>query len=310
QLQWMDNSATEDGFSIEQKTGAGAYTQIVKTAANQTSYSVNGLSASTSYSFRIRSTKATAFSDYSNEATDVTWGTGNGLKAEYFNGTNFNTAVLIKTDTVINMDWGTGSPASVVNVDQFSARWSGQIEPRFSGIYTFYITSDNGRRLWIDNQLLIDKWIPDWDIEYSGAICELQAGKKYDIKLDYFEDNGGANCKLQWSSDKQVKQIIPKNQLYSLITTAVNDPRKDNSTISIYPNPTDGKIFITVGETTVNSTLVLITINDIHGQAVYQKQFKTNEIIEINSDKFLSKGIYFLSLQGNEKIIIRKIVVQ
>ncbi|MBC7487050.1 MAG: T9SS type A sorting domain-containing protein [Cytophagaceae bacterium] len=152
--------------------------------------------------------------------TGVNNGTGNGLLGNYFNGMNFETAVYSRTDATISFDWGNGSPNTAVNADQFSARWIGQVQPMYSGEYTFYVNSDNGRRLWINNQLIVDKWLDDWNIEYSGKII-LNAGQKYDIKLEYFENNGGAACKLEWSSASQSRQIIPQSQLYST-TQAVN----------------------------------------------------------------------------------------
>ncbi len=153
--------------------------------------------------------------------TGASNGTGNGLLGNYFNGMNFETSVYSRTDANINFVWNGGSPNASVNADQFSVRWSGQVQPKYSGEYTFFVTSDNGRRLWINNQLIIDKWIDDWNIEYSGKIT-LVAGQKYDIRLEYFENNGGADCKMEWSHVSQAKQIIPQSQLYSTPPTAVN----------------------------------------------------------------------------------------
>ncbi|MBN2484399.1 MAG: carbohydrate-binding protein [Bacteroidales bacterium] len=136
----------------------------------------------------------------------------NGLYAEYFNGVEFNYPACNRIDNIISFNWGSGSPAGMVNNDKYSVRWTGFIEPLYSEEYTFFITSDNGRRLWINDSLIIDKWVNDWDIEYSGKIT-LEAGKKYNIKIEYFEFDGGANIKLQWSSASQAKQIIPASQL-------------------------------------------------------------------------------------------------
>ena len=157
-----------------------------------------------------------------NVTTGVNNGTGNGLLGNYFNGMNFETQVYTRTDAAIIFDWGLGSPNAIVNVDQFSTRWTGQVQPKYSGEYTFFVNSDNGRRLWINNQLIIDKWLDDWNIEYAGKII-LVAGQKYDIKLEYFENNGGAACKLEWSSASETKQVIPQSQLYS-IPPAANQP--------------------------------------------------------------------------------------
>lgn len=155
----------------------------------------------------------------------TTPGTGTGLTGNYFNGMNFETLKYSRTDANINFDWGTGTPNATVNVDQFSVRWTGQIQPKYSGEYTFYLNSDNGRRLWINNQLIIDQWLDNWGTEYTGTIT-LTAGQKYEIKLEYFENNGGANCRLEWSSFLQSREVIPQTQLYpnTLPTVSILSP--------------------------------------------------------------------------------------
>ena len=157
-------------------------------------------------------------------------GNGTGLTGNYFNGMNFETPVYSRTDATINVDWGGGSPNAAVNIDQFSARWSGQVQPKYSGEYTFFVNSDNGRRLWINGQLVIDKWIDDWNIDYSGKIT-LTAGQKYDIKLEYFENNGGAGAKLEWSHASQTRQVIPQTQLYAnaLPSVSITSPANNAS---------------------------------------------------------------------------------
>jgi hypothetical protein len=73
--------------------------------------------------------------------------------------------------------------------------------------------------------LIIDKWTDDWNIFYSGAIT-LNAGQKYDIKVEYFENNGGAAIKLEWSSANQTREVVPQSQLYSntLPTVSITSP--------------------------------------------------------------------------------------
>ncbi len=118
-------------------------------------------------------------------------GTGNGLSATYFNGKNFETSRLTRVDATVNFDWGTGSPNALVNADQFSARWTGQVQPRYYGKYTFYLTADDGCRLWVNNQQIINKWSDDGGTEVSGVIT-LDGGQRYDIKLEYYESGGGS----------------------------------------------------------------------------------------------------------------------
>ena len=69
-------------------------------------------------------------------------------------------------------------------------------------------------RLWVNAQQIINNFRNQSATEVSGKIT-LEAGKKYDIRLDYFENTGLAVSRLAWSSATQVKQIIPQSQLYT-----------------------------------------------------------------------------------------------
>jgi regulation of enolase protein 1 (concanavalin A-like superfamily) len=138
---------------------------------------------------------------------------GTGLVGDYFDNSNFTGTMITRTDATVNFDWGSGSPMAGIAADTFSVRWNGQVQPVYSQTYTFYTTTDDGVRLWVNNQLLIDKWIDQGPTEWSGNIT-LSAGVKYTIKMEYYENGGGASAKLAWSSPSTPKAIIPQIQLY------------------------------------------------------------------------------------------------
>jgi RHS repeat-associated protein len=140
-------------------------------------------------------------------------GTGTGLAAQYFDNMNFTNPKLTRTDATVNFDWGVGSPDSSIGVDTFTTRWTGKVEPQYSQTYTFYTQTDDGVRLWVNGQLIIDKWIDQGPTEWSGQIA-LNAGQRYDIRMDFYENGGGALATLSWASGSQSKQIIPQNRLY------------------------------------------------------------------------------------------------
>ncbi|MBV9467990.1 MAG: hypothetical protein JOZ57_01945, partial [Abitibacteriaceae bacterium] len=96
--------------------------------------------------------------------------------------------------------------------ENFSARWNGLVIPRYSETYTFSTVSDDGVRLWVNGQLLIDNWSAHGGTEDKGAIA-LQAGKPYTIKMEYFNGSGGGVARLSWASQSQAKEIIPANAL-------------------------------------------------------------------------------------------------
>lgn len=143
-------------------------------------------------------------------------GTGTGLNGDYFTGTALANKVLTRTDASVDFNWGTAAPAAGVPADNFSARWTGQVSPRYSGSTTFYTVSDEGVRLWVNGQLLIDNWIAHGPTENSGSIV-LNAGQKYDLKLEYYEVSAGATARLLWSSTCEPKAVVAASQLYPAI---------------------------------------------------------------------------------------------
>lgn len=98
--------------------------------------------------------------------------------------------------------------------DNANIRWTGQLVVPETADYTFYMMGDNGFKLWIDNEQVIDHWANDWDKEQTSAPIRLEAGKKYSFQADYFEDFGGSNLYLHWSSDKLSKEIVPASAFY------------------------------------------------------------------------------------------------
>ncbi|MBW4677449.1 MAG: hypothetical protein KME52_26665, partial [Desmonostoc geniculatum HA4340-LM1] len=139
---------------------------------------------------------------------------GDGLKAEYYDNIDFTNLKVTRTDAKVDFIWGVGSPDPSIGADTFSARWTGQVEAKYSETYNFYTNSDDGVRLWVNNQLLVDKFVDQSATENTGSIA-LVAGQKYDIKLEYYDNAYSAVSQLSWSSTSQAKEIIPQSQLYS-----------------------------------------------------------------------------------------------
>ncbi|NJM38262.1 MAG: DUF1800 family protein [Akkermansiaceae bacterium] len=149
-------------------------------------------------------------------------GATTGWNANFYNNTTLSGApARTQTDSSItngnNGDWGIGTPDSSIPANNFSARWTGQVMPQYSQTYYFVVNADDGSRLWVNNQLLIDKWSGVANQDQTSSI-ELQAGVKYDIKLEYNEISGSARAQLSWYSNDQAKQIIPTERLFPTIT--------------------------------------------------------------------------------------------
>ncbi len=135
-----------------------------------------------------------------------------GLKAEYFNNMDLSgQPVLVRIDRQVHFDWGGGSPDPAVRTEQFSARWTGKIVPPVSGKYRLGVMTDDGVRLYIDGKLVIEYW-KDRGPTADVIAMELEAGRAYDVRMEYYENGGGAFASLGWDYrpdfDKNVQQAV------------------------------------------------------------------------------------------------------
>jgi len=143
---------------------------------------------------------------------------GVGLLGEYYNDIDLTELKITRTDPTVHFGWELGSPDASIEGDTFSARWTRTIRPMYNETYTFHLNSDDGVRLWVNGPLIIDQWITQAS-ELISLPIPLVADQNYDIRIEYFENGGGANAILSWSSASQIKQIVPQSKLYLPYTT-------------------------------------------------------------------------------------------
>ncbi|MFJ6728636.1 LamG-like jellyroll fold domain-containing protein [Streptomyces sp. NPDC091281] len=140
-----------------------------------------------------------------------------GLKGEYYamsapGARDFATLGGTLLDPQINFSGLTGTFQELTGkTEHTTARWTGKITAPATGDYTFYAIGDNGFRLYIDGRPVIDHWEPDWDREQTSAAVRLTAGEQHDFRLEMFQDTGGANMFLRWSTPDLPKQIVPQS---------------------------------------------------------------------------------------------------
>ncbi len=142
-------------------------------------------------------------------------GSGDGLLGEYYSGTNFGTLLVSRIDPNVNFNWAGGSPDASISADNFTVRWTGQVEAVYTDTYMFYENTDDGCRVYVDNRLVIDKWEDGAAAENASSAVSLTAGTKYTIKVEFYESAGDASAVLSWASNYQAKEVIPKTRLYS-----------------------------------------------------------------------------------------------
>jgi regulation of enolase protein 1 (concanavalin A-like superfamily) len=155
----------------------------------------------------------------------VTWNapaagaTVNGVTATYFDNTDFTGPSLTKHEHWINFNWRTGNPAPDVLLgnNSLSSRWTGRVRPQFSETYTFYTRTNDGVRLWVNGQLLIDAWVTQTGlVERSGTIA-LVANQEYALVMEHFDNTGEAAAELLWQSPSRPKQHIPNGRLLTTV---------------------------------------------------------------------------------------------
>jgi hypothetical protein len=165
-----------------------------------------------------------------------------GLQAEYFDNPDLaGEPAVTRIDPQIDFDWaggsepGLNSPDAQIPVDNFSARWTGELEVDLTDTYVFSVTANEGFRLWLDGRLIIDYWGNTATDTGRSAPIPLTAGQTCTLRMDYKEGTGVALAQLYWESalqnktDARVRQLVPAG--------ALNLPRKAHS-----PQPANGAV--------------------------------------------------------------------
>ena len=134
-----------------------------------------------------------------------------GLRGEYFrNRALSGTPALVRVDAQIGFKWGRGSPtdnllargeaspSEAMPADNVGIRWRGQLLPPTTGTYHLEVAADDGVRLYLDGKPVIDRWTTSDRLHADGVDVRLQAGRAYDLRLDYFEGERDAAVRLAW----------------------------------------------------------------------------------------------------------------
>ncbi|XWW44991.1 hypothetical protein JYG30_19970 [Fibrella sp. USSR17] len=175
-------------------------------------------------------------------------GQGTGLTGDYFDSFDLSGAIkMTRIDATINFNWGEASPGGGVNVD-FSTRWTGQIEAPVAGNYVIQSNNDDGTRIWIDGNLIINDWNGHGATIMTGSI-NLSAGK-HEIKYEYVDFGGGGNAYLGWQIPGQSGfSIVPKDRLYPTAGSArmasLSASSAEEPVWNTFPNPATDIVHIT-----------------------------------------------------------------
>jgi outer membrane protein OmpA-like peptidoglycan-associated protein len=130
--------------------------------------------------------------------------TQQGLKAEYYDGPNFNRLVSVKYVENIDEYWNDRPPVPGINPHSCSIRWRGKLKPGKSGTYKFSARVDDGIRVWVDNRLIIDQWELN-DVGVFQSTVDLVAHRDYDLKVEYFNALIEGEVRLLWKIPTEEK---------------------------------------------------------------------------------------------------------
>ncbi|SFQ59553.1 OmpA family protein [Hymenobacter arizonensis] len=124
--------------------------------------------------------------------------TGDGLKGAYYRGPNFDSFVLTRRDATIDFDWNFRPPGPGLPNEYFSVRWTGWLVAPATGRFLFHARVDDGIRVWIDDELILDEWRPQRVRDFTATIA-LNQGTAYRLKVEYFQDILHTRAFLNWS---------------------------------------------------------------------------------------------------------------
>jgi alpha-L-fucosidase len=144
---------------------------------------------------------------------------------------------VTRIDPEINFNWVRNTPVKPIKEDDFTVTWTGFIQPDQTDNYTFEAKADDGIRVWIDNELIINQWKKASGESESNAMgreaeqsvdgnIRLKAKKKYPIRIEYYEHRQNAMARLFWAGTGSEKSIVPQKNLFSEKTINTGDGLK------------------------------------------------------------------------------------
>jgi len=173
--------------------GATSWTDATAKPSTAYTYALKAFDAAGNYSDASVAAQVTTPPD--SGAGGCSAGAGVFAGCYYNNIDLFGNPVLTATDSRINFSWQTGFPNAAVSLAGFSVRWQGNFDFQ-AGALTFRVLTSDGIRLYVDGELIIDRWRDQPPYTYT-ATRTLAAGS-HAIVLEYYCRTGSPVIQLTW----------------------------------------------------------------------------------------------------------------
>ena len=201
----------------------------------ETSFDPGILQNGTTYYWRVDASDGTTVAEGDVWSfTTVPAGEG-GLNGEYIEGSDnlIGEPVLTRVDPVIDFNWIDDSPDPSVDREAFTARWRGELTIPANDTYTLIANSNDGVRVFLDGDQIIEDWGTHVARDASATL-DLEEGT-HPIRIEYFQEGGGAELHLSWRSSRIEQQIIPSVMLSAILRAQVISPANGAGEVSQSP---------------------------------------------------------------------------
>jgi hypothetical protein len=227
---------------------------VSKGALATTTFEPGTLAKETTYYWVV---DESGIANYAGDVWSFTTGGGpGGVKGEYFNNTARDVTgapTMTRIDPAVNFNWGNDGPGAPIGTDHFSVRWTGDLEIAVADAYTFITNTDDGARLWLNDQRIINQWVDQGPTDGTSAAIQLEPGV-YPLTMEYYEWEGGAVAYLYWQTPTVARQIIPGGPLQPPVRARVLYPKDADVNV-----PQDATLMWSVGEQAVTHQVYLGT---------------------------------------------------
>jgi len=140
-----------------------------------------------------------------------------GLLASFNTGGLPGAVAGINIERLIEITSFSPYPYLTAIISSFEGIYTGFLRVDITDWYTFYLTSDDGVRFWLNGQLLDDNYEGRGPTQDTSPQIYLLAGTSYSIKIEYVQYGGGEDLELRWSSSFGIPySLIPTRNLYHL----------------------------------------------------------------------------------------------